>query len=92
MDEQFVHAWGGGGYPKTGPVPGYNDLDYSRFRLYQHACGHIEEWSPQLTDFDEDAGCDACESAPWSGSWQPLYREADSYKVAEGIEAGGTDG
>jgi hypothetical protein len=65
----FIHAWGGYGRPKTGPVPGERGLAYCTTRLYQHTCGHVEDW-PTSTALDGE-GCDACESAPVPGGWQP---------------------
>jgi hypothetical protein len=79
-DCTLVHAWPGGGHPKTGPVPGRPGVDYANDRLYQHTCGHVESWSTAVGPID-DEGCDACEGASWPGSWQPLYRKADSYEV-----------
>jgi hypothetical protein len=60
------------------PVPGGRGLTYCTGRLYQHLCGHVEEWPP-TTALDEE-GCDACESAPVPGGWQPLYRRGDSFQ------------
>jgi hypothetical protein len=74
----FIHAWGGYGRPRTGPVPGERGLTYCTTRLYQHLCGHVEKW-PATTALDEE-GCDACESAPVPGGWQPLYRRGDSFQ------------
>jgi hypothetical protein len=79
VSDEYIQAWAGGGYPKTGPVPGYTDLDYTQMRLYQHTCGHVEEWSTHVGPIDEE-GCDACESGSHPGSWQPLYRKSDSYE------------
>jgi hypothetical protein len=73
----FIHAWGGSGRPRTGLVPGERGLTYCIGRLYQHLCSHVEEW-PTTAVLDEQ-GCDACESAPVPGGWQPLYRRSDSF-------------
>jgi hypothetical protein len=74
----FIHAWSGYERPKAGAVPGVRGLDYCTGRLYQHTCGHVEDW-PTTTSLDGE-GCDACESAPVPGGWQPLYRRGDSFQ------------
>jgi len=76
---ELIHAWAGGGYPKTGPVPGHSGLDYTELRLYQHTCGHVEEWSEAVAGPINEQGCNACESGPHKDAWQPLYRKPDSY-------------
>jgi hypothetical protein len=74
----FIHAWSGYERPKAGAVPGVRGLDYCTGRLYQHTCGHVEDW-PTTTALDGE-GCDACESAPVPAGWQPLYRRGDSFQ------------
>lgn len=42
-------------------------------QLYIHGCRNAEWWHEATQGPINDQGCDACESAPFTGGWQPVY-------------------
>ncbi|MEV4384371.1 hypothetical protein AB0J68_01380 [Micromonospora sp. NPDC049580] len=47
-------------------------------QMFIHECRHIEWWNEKEQGPVNDQGCDACESSPFTGGWQPVYvRKAD---------------
>ncbi|WP_330438794.1 hypothetical protein OHB44_27885 [Micromonospora sp. NBC_00821] len=42
-------------------------------QVFVHECRHTEWWNEQEHGPINDQGCDACDSAPFSGGWQLVY-------------------
>lgn len=42
-------------------------------QMFIHECRHIEWWNEKEQGPVNDQGCDACESSPFTGGWQPVY-------------------
>ena len=54
-------------------VRAYQPATKGRYQLHIHDCGHVEWWHEPDQGPINEQGCDACESAPYPGGWQPVY-------------------